>query len=130
MCSDIINSCIMTCIVMWMQSITFNFKSRIRFILLSELLLNKTTDKMCFLELHVIVLSVKFLSSSHGLPASKLSCRRCKAWFRVGSLDKGDLSSFIWHRSLLPADFAPSNTHDCLCEIAIRPPFGWAVHSF
>lgn len=117
----------------WTWSITFNFKSRIRFMLFPGLLLNKTTAKMCFLELHVIVLTVKFFISCLTwlcpLPTSKHSSRRCKAWFRVGSLDKGKLS-FIWHRSPVPGHFVPSNAYDCPCEIAMKTSFGWAVHSF
>lgn len=93
----------------WTWSITFNFKSRIRFMLFPGLLLNKTTAKRCSSELHVIVLAVKFLTYSlewlWPLPTSKHSCKRCKAWFRVDSLDKCDLSAFIWHRSPAPADF-------------------------
>ena len=83
----------------WTWSITFNFISRIRFLLFPGLLLNKTTAKMCFLELLVIVLTVTFLMSSLAwlwpLPTSKHSHRWCKGM--VQSRQSGQRQSVCFY---------------------------------
>lgn len=48
------------------MDVTFNFKSRIRFMMFSELLLIKNAANVCFLELCVIVLPVNFFIPWHG----------------------------------------------------------------
>lgn len=60
------------------MDMTFNFKSRIRFMKFSELLLNKKTANVCFLELCVIVLHVNFLFPWLWPLLAKHSCRKCK----------------------------------------------------